>query len=89
MLAYCVNHLSLLKAHFISEHLAGIRAKSKRGHITELQLPTCIKTLLQNIFIMKDECRLLTKVCLKRLKFNATWAFGLSYSIVIVGLSVS
>ena len=35
---------------------------------------------------MKDEYRLLVKVCLKRLGSAAVWAYALFYSVVIVSL---
>ena len=38
MLAYCVNHLSSLKASLVSEHFGGNNSKIKKGgHITELR----------------------------------------------------
>ena len=37
MLAYCVNHLSSLKARLVSEHFGGNKIKIyKRGHMIEL-----------------------------------------------------
>ena len=66
ILAYCVNHLSSLKACVSSQSiLAGIEAKSKGSAIWQ----SCKamqtfqrKILLQNIFTMKDECSL-PQVC--------------------------
>ena len=41
MLAYCVNHLSSLKARFVSEHFGKNKSKIKKGgHITELRQTT-------------------------------------------------
>ena len=53
--------------------LAGIRVK-KRAAMS--QRYGSAKILLQNIFIMKDKCRLLIKVCLA-----AIWAFALFCSV--------
>ena len=64
--------------------LAGIKAKSKRAAISQSYGKLQHKILLQNIFITKDECRLLIKVRLKRLKSAAVWAFALFCSVVIV-----
>ena len=43
-----------------------------------------LQDIRQNIIIKKDECRLLIKVRLKRLKSAANWAFALLCSFVIV-----
>ena len=87
MLAYCVNHLSSLKARLVSEHFGRNKSKIETGgHMTELRQTFQRKILLQNIFITKDKCRLSIKICLKSAD---TWALTLFYSVVIVSLPVS
>ena len=58
--------------------------ESKKAAISQSYSKLQRKILLQNIFITKDECRLLIKVCLKRLKSAAIWAFALFCSVVVL-----
>ena len=68
--------MSPLKARLLPEHFGGNNSKIRKGcHITELRQTFHRKILLHNIFITKDKCRLLIKVCLKRLLFGLFLCF--------------
>ena len=72
-------------------NLAGIRVKSKRAASSQSYGKLfSVRSLLQNVLIMKDERRFLIEVRLKKLNSTAIWAFVLVYtSPVTVSLPVS
>ena len=91
MFAYCVNHLSSLKARLVSEHFGGNKFKIlKGGHMINYGKHLSVRLFCRMYLSRETSVDCCSRsLRLKRLKSAVTWAFALFYCVVIVSLPVS